>query len=175
MKKLFLLLLLIGETGQAAITRTSVENLKMQKRFGMGLSVGGPLATLGFEIDMNFMPEFSISGGVGTGLDYSTFMVKARYFLPGEWVSPYFAAGFARWWSNGTRETDLSPAVLKKTFLGGQSSYERGFSVFLVYPAIGVQVMHSTGLSFFAEAQYLFQLMNFANGTYAGCGVHWYF
>ena len=153
---------------------SALEELKMQKRFGIGVSAGGALSVLGVEMDINLTETVSVSGGLGTGLDYSTFMVKAKYFLLGENVCPYFTAGFARWWTNGTREKTIGPAVLVNKFLE-VNDYSKGFSVWIVYPGVGVQFFHSMGFSVYAELQYLFKLFNFSNGTYAGMGVSWYF
>jgi hypothetical protein len=152
----------------------TMEETKMRKRFGFGVSGGGPLSALGVEVDVSLTPDWSISGGLGTGLDYSTLMVKAKYYLLGDSVSPYFAAGFARWWTNGTKEKNISPSVLVNKFLTTRD-YSDGFSVWLVYPALGVQFIHTMGFSLYAEVQYLFKLFNFANGTYAGMGAYWYF
>lgn len=158
-----------------AATETTVEELKVNRRFGVGFSAGGPLSILGLEVDVNFSPELSVSGGFGTGIDYSTMMVKAKYYLPGAWVSPYAAVGMARWWTGGTLEKSLSPSVLRNRFLSDGANPALGFDYWLVYPALGVQFMHSTGLAIYVELQYLFKLVTFANGTYAGLGMHWYF
>jgi hypothetical protein len=161
--------------GSGTGAHAQLDDLKMQKRFGIGFSAAGPLAVLGLEVDFNITETFSVSGGLGTGLDYSTMMVKGRYFLPGKWVSPYIAAGFARWWTSGTKEKSVSPSVLANRFLSPADDLTKGFNVWMVYPALGVQFMHPLGISFFAEAQYLFRLFSMSNGTYAGLGMHWYF
>ncbi len=153
----------------------NVEELKSKRRFGIGASGGGPLSILGLEADANLTPDISLSMGLGTGMDYSTFMVKARFFLTGEWVSPYAAFGIARWWTSGTSAQKIGPSVLTNKFLGGDTDYNKGFNVWMFYPAVGVQFMHALGFSFFAEAQYLFRFFNLSNGTYAGLGMHWYF
>ena len=152
-----------------------LEELKMEHRFGIGVSAGGPLAVLGLEADVNINSQLSVSGGLGTGLDYSTFMVKARYFLPGKWVSPYAAFAVARWWTDATRDRNIGPSVLLNKFLAPEYNPTDGFSVFLFSPSIGVQIMHPMGVAFFAELQYLFKFFSLANGTYAGLGAHWYF
>lgn len=149
--------------------------IRMEKRFGVGLGAAGPLSVLGVEGDVNLTEVFSVAGGIGTGLDYSTFMAKGRYFLLGKSVTPYFGAGIARWWTMGTKETKLKPSVLANKFLSPADDPSQGFSIFLFYPLVGVQFLHPSGFSVSAELQYLFKLMNFANGTYAGLGVHWYF
>jgi len=152
-----------------------LRELRLEKRFGFGFSAAGPLSLLGMEIDINVNENISVSGGIGTGLDYSTLMVKARYFLLGKSVSPYFGAGLARWWSSGTKEKKLSPTVLAEKFIGNGKDLSNGFNVFLIYPVLGVQFMHPMGLAVFAELQYLFKLVSLANGAYAGLGMHWYF
>lgn len=161
--------------GKETSSYSNVDELKMQRRFGLGMSAGGPLSVLGLEVDVNIEPEWGVSLGIGTGLDYSTMMAKTRFFLPGQWVSPYLTAGIARWWSNGTKEKVLGPSILRNKFLPGESDFTNGFDVWIVYPGIGVQFMHSLGFAFYAEVQYLFKLFNLANGTYAGLGMHWYF
>lgn len=149
--------------------------LRMQKRFGVGFSAAGPLSMLGIEADVNLSPTLSLSAGFGTGIDYSTMMIKARYFLLGEWVSPYLGIGISRWWTEGTTAEKVSPSVLMNRFLGPDYDLTQGFNLFVLSPSVGVQFMHPMGMAFFAEIQYLFKLFDFANGTYAGMGVHWYF
>jgi hypothetical protein len=167
------LLLTLGMTAGAASSR--LEDLRMDKRFGVGIEAGGPLALLGLSVDVNVTENFSISGGLGTGLDYNSLAFKARYFLLGKHVSPYIGAGVARWWSNGTRVRDFSPGILRNDFIKPTDDLSDGFSVWMVYPVAGVQFFHVSGFEFSAEAQYLFKLFDFASGAYAGLGVHWYF
>jgi len=160
---------------KSSVVPLTLEVLKLKKRFGIGISGGGPLSVIGIEADVNLSEELSLSAGLGTGIDYSTLMIKARYFLLGEWVSPYIGGGFAKWWTDGTKEKNVGPSVLANRFLEPGTDPSKGFNVFLIYPSVGVQLMNASGLSFFAEVQYLFRLFSFANGTYAGMGIHWYF
>ncbi len=152
-----------------------LEAVKSAKRFGIGFSAGGALAIMGIVADVNLSPNLSMGLGMGTGLDYSTLMVNARYFLLGEWVSPYVGLSFARWWTSGTLATSVSPSILSDQFLGAGYDYTKGFSVFLLSPAVGVQFMHPMGFAISAELQYLFRMMDLSNGLYAGLSVHWYF
>ncbi len=151
-------------------TAGGLEELKLKKRIGLGVVAGGPFSVLGLEIDINVTEEISVSGGLGTGLDYSTFTIKGKYFLLGEKFSPYIGAGLARWWTDGTSETNIGPSILKNKFLS-DSNYINGFNIWLLYPALGVQYIHPSGVSFYAEIQALFKLPTFANGTYAGLGA----
>lgn len=153
---------------------SGIEEIKMKKRVGLGVAAAGPFSVLGVELDININEEISISGGLGTGLDYSTFAVKGRYFLLGERFSPYLGAGLARWWTDGTSETNLGPSVLKNKFLSG-SDYRDGFNLWILYPAIGIQYLHPTGIAIYGEIQALFKLPTLANGTYAGLGALLYF
>ena len=174
MKRLLLFFAIVVSLPSFGSTTGRLEELKMNKRFGIGVSAAGPLSVLGVEIDINLTEQFSIGGGIGTGLDYSTFAVKGKYYLLGETVCPYFAAGLARWWTNGTKEKNIGPSVLANKFLDTYD-YTNGFNVWILYPAVGVQFFHSMGFSVYAELQYLFKLFSFSNGTYAGMGVYWYF
>lgn len=175
MKFLVLAVLFCGTAWANKSSHANVEELKMNKRFGLGVAAGGSLSVMGLEADVNITPEWSLSVGLGTGIDYNTFAVKNRFFLPGQWVSPYLGAGVARWWTGGTKEKHVGPSVLANKFLAGQSDFTEGFDVWMVYPCAGVQFMHWAGFGFYAEVQYLFKLVNFAHGGYAGLGMHWYF
>ncbi len=166
----------VGDNDDAAgVGLTALEILKTKKRFGLGLTGGGGYGIMGLEGDFNLVPEFSVSIGWGTGIDYSSFNVKARYFLLGEWVSPYFGLGFSHWWSDGRGSRDVSPAILRNKFLASVEDPTQGYSIFMAYPCVGVQFMHFSGFSFSAEVMALFKLFNLANGTYAGASAHWYF
>ncbi len=165
----------VGAAPQENGAASSLQQMKLAKRFGVGVSAGGPLAIFGVEADVNVTEELSITGGLGTGLNYSTFMLKGRYFLMGDWVSPYLGMAIARWWTDGTTATSIGPSVLTSQFLGAGYDYTKGFSVFLLSPAVGVQFMHPMGFAINAELQYLFRLFDFSNGTYAGLSAHWYF
>jgi hypothetical protein len=153
---------------------TQLEALKMRKRFGVGVTAAGPLSVLGVEIDIHVTEAVSVSGGLGTGLDYSTFMLKGKYFLLGEKVSPYIGGGLARWWTDGTSEKNIGPSVLKNKFLSG-NDFSQGFNVWMLYPALGVQYMHPQGIAFYAEIQALIKIPTVATGTYAGMGALVYF
>jgi len=175
MLRLGLLLCLLAAPVFAATSSLTLDELKMQKRFGIGLAAGGGLAVMGLEVDFNLTETFSMTGGIGTGVDYSTFNVKARYYMPGKWVSPYIGAGFARWWSGGTDAKQIGPSVLANKFIDPGQDLRQGFSVFILYPTLGVQFMHAMGFSVSGEVMYLFKVPDFANGTYAGLSAHWYF
>lgn len=165
--------LLIARSASAAAG--SLEDLKLEKRFGIGATAAGGLGILGLQIDINVTSDFSMTGGIGTGLDYNSVMVEGKYYLLGKSVSPYIAFGISRWWSDGTNEKHPSPSLLGDKFLKDEINLTQGFDLFIVYPAIGVQFMHAMGFSFYAEAQYMFKLMNMVHGAYAGLGVLWYF
>ena len=70
--KIFFFIICISAVSFAAVERSDthyyreLEDLKMEHRFGMGISAGGPLAVLGIEGDVNINSELSISGGLGT-------------------------------------------------------------------------------------------------------------
>lgn len=160
------------ETREAS---SALQAMKLARRFGIGFSAGGSLAVLGVEADVNLTKDFSLGLGVGTGLDYQTVMLKGRYFLLGEWVSPFLGVSVARWWSDGTTATGIGPGILSDQFLGAGYDLTQGFSVFLLSPSIGVQFMHPMGFAISAELQYLFRLFDFSNGAYAGMAAHWYF
>lgn len=169
-----LIALLITASSMLSAT-TLVEDLRLRKRFGIGAGVAGQLAMMGVEADVNISENASVGAGAGTGIDYSTSFVKVRSYLSGQWVSPYLAVAVARWWSSGIRALTVRPSVLANKFLEPGQNLNKGFDMWIVSPGFGVQFMHPTGLSFYAELEYLFKVPNFVNGTYAGLGILWYF
>lgn len=168
-------LLIFSIPGVAAKNSLTLDELKLAKRFGIGISGGGPLAVLGVEADVNITDIFSFGIGAGTGIDYSTFMMKGRWFLMGEWVSPYIGVSVARWWTDGTNATQVGPGILPSRFLDPGTNLANGFNVWLVGPTLGVQFMHAKGFAISAEVQYFVRLFTFSGGTYAGTAMHWYF
>jgi hypothetical protein len=175
MKKYFALLIAFYSFLSWSVPSERLEDLKIRRRFGVGITGGGPLSVLGIEADVNLTENLSISAGIGTGLDYSTFMAKVRYYLLGEWVSPYIGVAVARWWTDGTPTTNLGPSLLRTRFLDPTYDASQGFSIWLLSPAVGVQFMHPAGFAVSAEVQYFFKLFTFANGAYASLSAHWYF
>lgn len=168
---LLVILVVLPRTMTAAI---EVEDLKMKRRVGLGLTAAGPLSVLGLEVDINISEKVSLSMGLGTGLDYSTFAVRGKYFLMGEKFSPYIGGGLARWWTDGTNETNLGPSILKNKFLSG-NDFSNGFDVWMLYPTVGIQYMNPTGFGLYAELQALFKIPSLANGIYSGLGALIYF
>jgi hypothetical protein len=170
MKKILAVLLLVSLSAFGM----TLEELKMEKRFGLGISVGGPLAIMGMELDVNFTETFSAGMGVGTGMEYNSWMLKARYFLMGKSVSPYFGVSVANWWTNSENPKNLSPQIINR-FISPGDDLSKGFSMWLVTPTFGVQYLSLMGISFFAELNWMVKLLSLSNGLYAGLGAHWYF
>ncbi len=154
-----------------------LKRFRMEHRFGLGVSFGGPLAIAGLEVDVNVSEALSIGAGLGTGFPYTTLMLKGRYFLLGRHASPYFGAGVAHWSSGPITggASSLKPALLPHSLLSAPTTVStNGFSVFLFYPCFGVQVASYSGFTFFAELEYFFSLFSFGNGAYGAAGVQWY-
>ena len=166
MLRLFILLMAVCSLARGAPTR--LEELKISRRFGIGAAAAGAHGVMGIEVDVNLTPEVSLGAGVGTGIDYKSMMAKLRYFLPGEWVSPYVAFGAARWWSEG----NVDSLRLYPTFLRRMAP--SALDTLILFPAFGVQFMQFSGVSFFAELQYLVHVFSLDHGSYAGLGMHWY-
>ncbi len=164
-----------AEVGEGGDPMTALESLKMRKRFGLGITAGGGLAIMGLEGDINITPQLAASIGWGTGIDYSSFSIRARYYLLGEWVSPYVGFGFAHWWASANASRDVSPSILRNKFLSPSDDLSQGYNIFMAYPSVGVQFMHHSGFAVSFEVMMLFKLMTLANGTYAGASFHWYF
>ncbi len=150
----------------------SLAELRVARRVGIGVSAAGPLAILGVDIDVNLAENFSLGIGLGTGFDYTSMMLKSRLFLLGERASPYLGLGLARWWGQNAQGISVGPSLLTHDFVAGKTG---PFSIFMIYPTFGVQLMTPTGFEFYGELEYLVTLFNFAGGLYGALGFHWYF
>lgn len=152
-----------------------IEQIREEKRFGIGASVGGALGVFGFEADVNVNDWLSLTGGYGAGIDFSSWTVKARALLPGAWVAPYAALGVGRWWTSGTGEARPGPAFLSAKLLAPDENAAKGFDVVFLYPAVGVQWMLPSAFAFYAEMQGLVRLFSLRHAFYVGGGAHMYF
>lgn len=152
-----------------------IEQIREERRFGVGASIGGGLGVFGFEADVNINDWLSITGGYGAGIDFSSWTVKARALLPGAWVAPYAAFGVGRWWTSATGESRPGPGLLADRLLGPGEDAANGFDAYLAYPAVGVQWMLPSAFAFYAEMQCLFRLFTLRHAFYLGAGAHMYF
>lgn len=152
-----------------------IAQIREERRFGVGASLGGGLGVVGFEVDVNINDWLSLTGGYGAGIEFHSWTVKARALLPGAWVAPYAAFGVGRWWAGPTGESRPGPGLLAGRLLAPGEDAAQGFDVVLVYPAVGVQWMLPSAFSFYAEMQCLFRMFSLRNAFYLGAGAHMYF
>lgn len=154
---------------------TSLGALREEKRFGVGVTAGGPLGVFGLQADVHVNDWLSVNVGYGTGIEFTTWNFAARAILPGQWVAPWFGLGLARWWTDGTPERRPGPSLLADRLLSKTEDPTKGFSAYLLYPAIGVDWALPSGLTFTLELDSLFRLFSMRQAFYGGAAARWYF
>jgi hypothetical protein len=157
-------------------------SLRRERKVAVGVSVAGPLAVLGGNLELNFDPQWGIMGGFGTGFSYQTWTFQVKRVLAGEYLLPYLAGGIARWYtttpSNGRISDNVQPSYLQR-FLSDSEKESGQFSKILLYPAFGLQYMQLSGdyagLSVYAEVCLLLNVGDMESAPTGTLGMLYYF
>lgn len=91
--------------------KTNLE-MKKHKKIGAGMSVGGASGAVAINAELNLDPEHAIAAGLGTGPNYGAFSMMYKYNLEGLYLSPYFKAGYSKWFSAGSTTTSFGNSDL---------------------------------------------------------------
>ena len=171
----------MSEGNSKTVAKDGIE-LRKERRVAIGVSVAGPLAIFGGNLELNFSPHWAIMGGYGTGFTYQTWTFQIKHVLAGEWLLPYLSGGISRWYTT-TAETkpvgkDTQPVYLER-YLTDTEKQTGQFSQILIHPAFGLQFMQLTGdyagLSLFAELVLLLGIDDLEAQPTATVGMLYYF
>lgn len=156
--------------------------LRTLRRVGVGLSGAGPLGLGGINLELNFARDAGFVGGFGGGPGFQAFTLQYKRILSGESFLPYFAAGYSRWYSVGMPTPiagGSAPFYLMDRFLSDSDKASGIYALNLVYPALGLQYLQSSGpwagSSVFFEVLALVNLGNLAVAPTGTLGFLYYF
>lgn len=179
--------ILIEDTGRSS-QRSRIKiaedglDFRHQRRFGVGVSTGGALGLVGANLEINFTKETSFMGGFGMGDQYQTFAIQFKQAIGGRWFVPYFGGGFARWYTAGDKNGEISetsPGFLANRFLNDEEKKTGEFAENLVYPMAGVQYFQLNGdwagASLYGQIIMLFDLDDFVSMPTGEFGLFYYF
>lgn len=86
--------------------------MKKHKKMGFGMSVGGASGAVALNGELNLDPEHTISAGLGMGPNYGAFSLLYKHNYEGLYLSPYFKAGYSKWFSAGSTTTSFGNSDL---------------------------------------------------------------
>ena len=187
---LFIGFLLSLSSAQAAVlvedstaplpSMSSGDQLREKRKVGIGLTAGGPLGFAGANLEFNIFPDVSVLGGFGLAPEYRSFNFQWKMMMGSGSVAPYFAAGYARWFTTGDRErlTSTTPNFLYERFLTDAEKRRGHFGKNILFPSLGLQYTQLRsdwlGLSVFVEVVGLLNIDNFAIVPTGTLGLTYY-
>ena len=112
--------------------------MREEKKVGVGLGVGGVLGFMGVNLELNLEDENATLLGFGVGGGYSTFHLQWKHSFEGQYFTPYFTAGFSRWYNTQERNLQDSSYVLR-TVLDEETLKQGVFSSDFLVGSVGLQ------------------------------------
>ena len=145
-------------------TMTYTSTLKMREnlRMGAGIAVGGQLGTVGINGEFNFEDENSVIGGFGTGPGYNSFQLAWKHAFDGDYIAPYFTAGYSRWYnSRGHGDSWKDSSILDRVLTDDEKKTGR-FGTDFLNASFGIQYNQLSGtfygFSCFAEVVGMYEV-----------------
>lgn len=143
---------------------TFSSTLKMREKLkvGAGVSVGGALGALGFNMELNIEDADGVLAGFGTGNGYNSFQLAWKHAFEGDYLAPYFTAGYSRWYnSNGGTSAAKNSGILDRVLTTEEKKTGR-FGTDFVNAAFGLQYNQLSGdfrgVSLFGELMAMYEV-----------------
>jgi len=141
----------------------------------MGSTIGGPGGILSLQADFPFLQRYSVHLGAGSGLYFDSYYLTFRAYLREHKFSPYAGLGVGRWQGVQSPEKLAQNLPLTKNLgLVKESGNEAHANLHVVPLALGLHFLAESGLSMFAEFEFLLSLRNARVSPYGALGFQWY-
>ena len=167
---------------KAKVVKTAGDPLTMRKlrRVAVGASAAGKAGLFGAALELGFQPDFAVQLGFGGGPGYQTFNFEAKRLLGASILTPYMAAGYARWSRSGdTPVTKTTPGYLADNLLTEDQKARGHFVKNIIYPSLGLQYLELSGplvgSSLYVEALILMDIEEMLLVPTGGLGYLYYF
>ncbi len=130
-------------------------DMKLHKKFGLGIALGGATGLLALNGEINLEPMNALTIGLGTGPSYGTFGLGWKHNFEGYYLSPYMKFGYSKWFSSSTGAGSATDSdVLKRIFSDNELKSGRFDADFIVGSA-GIEYNQLegdlAGVNFFGE------------------------
>ncbi|ASD62176.1 hypothetical protein [Bdellovibrio bacteriovorus] len=126
-------------------TYSSTLSMRQQLKVGAGMSVGGALGTMGFNLELNVEDADGAIAGFGTGHGYNSFQLAWKHAFEGDYLAPYFTAGYSRWYnSSGSTSAANHSGILDRVLTTEEKKTGR-FGTDFVNASFGLQYNQLSG------------------------------
>lgn len=160
-------------------TFASTLSMRDKLKVGAGLSVGGALGTLGFNMEFNIEDADGALAGFGTGHGYNSFQLAWKHAFEGDYLAPYMTAGYSRWYnSNGSTSAANESGILDRVLTTEEKRTGR-FGTDFVNAAFGLQYNQLSGdfrgVSIFGELMAMYEVKRSVLLPTGAIGALYYF
>lgn len=154
-------------------------HLKQNKKFGVGLAMGGVNGVLGIESEFNLDPSLALVLGMGTGPSYGTFNFQGKYSFEAMYLSPYVKAGYSKWFNSGAvRSTATDSDILRQIYSDKELKAGK-FDANFVVASIGAEYNQLegelSGVNFFGEMTLMAELQKVKVAPSGSVGVIYFY
>lgn len=112
--------------------------MREERKVGVGVGMGGPLGFTGINLELNLEDENATLAGFGYGSGYNTVHLQWKHSFEGQYFTPYFTAGYTRWYNTQERNLQDSSYVLRAVL--SEETLKKGpFSADFLVGSLGLQ------------------------------------
>jgi hypothetical protein len=141
---------------------SSTLKMRESRKVGIGMSVGGQLGLAGINGEFNFEDENSVLAGFGTGPGYNSIQFAWKHSFEGDYIAPYFTAGYSRWYSSGGAHGSVSNSGILDRVLTDEEKRTGKFGTDFLNGSFGLQYNQLSGdfagIGCFAEVVAMYEV-----------------
>lgn len=143
-------------------TYESTLKMRTHRKVGTGVSVGGALGLMGFNVELNVEDADGAIAGFGQGPGYNSIQLAWKHAFEGDYLAPYFTAGYSRWYnSSGSTSAAQQSDILGRVLTAEEKKTGR-FGTDFVNSALGLQYNQLSGnfrgLSVYGELMAMYEV-----------------
>lgn len=131
---------------------TSVANypnslkLRENRKMGIGAGVGGALGLAGLNFELNIEDADGALAGFGGGDGYNSFQLAWKHMFMGDYLAPYFTAGYSRWYNSSNSENFEGASGVLGRVLTQKEKMEGVFGKDFLNASFGIQYNQLSGI-----------------------------
>lgn len=123
----------------------STFNLREKRKVGAGVSVGGALGFVGFNMELNFEESQGVLAGFGTGPGFNSIQISWKQAFDGDFLAPYTSVGYSRWYNSHGNSDDYKKSGILDRVLTEEEKRTGQFGSDFVHAALGLQYNQLSG------------------------------
>lgn len=129
----------------SSMTYGSTLKMREERRAGVGMTVGGATGMVGALAELNIEDADGVIAGFGTGPGYNSIQIGWKHAFEGQFLAPYTAVSYSRWFNSRGRTTDYSDSNILDRVLTDNEKREGKFGTDFVNASMGLQFNQLTG------------------------------